>query len=273
MAVSLAVVLLNYKRPQNMGVIVNSVREALPDAPVFILDQAESNDFQNRSDIPWSEVWLKRSRINMGAGARVLLASKLPFDLFVSIDDDTFLESDQIKRLAELLRAEPDRAHGVWGERLERSEGQFRFRSGICRVDKQVSILNQAYAFSREQAVAAMELSGRIGYASWQDVVVGNDIVLSCASPKTALCHDLGPLRICPTTDAAGIAVSQREGFRERRAEIARRLVVARAIGVFAPPPGPSGRGLSEPIFDLGNVSQPVDPHTPGPESTSASIR
>jgi hypothetical protein len=98
-----------------------------------------------------------------------------------------------------------------------------------------VSILNEVYAFSRGQAAAALQLSARLGFSSWQDVTLGDDIVLSCASHKPPLCHDLGPLEHCPTSVQPGIAVWQTAGFSEQHADIVRRLLAIQAIAVFAP--------------------------------------
>jgi hypothetical protein len=235
MAPSLAVIILNYKRPQNIGTITCAAREALPEAMIFVFDQADVDTLRDRTDVDWSDVWLQRAKVNRGAGARVPLAARLPFDQYIAIDDDTFLTPAQIARLAEHLRDEPDRAHGICGERLELNEGLIRFRTSMARIDAPLSNLNQVYAFSRSQAAAAIDLSARIGFTSWQDLGVGNDILLSCASAKPPLCHDLGAIEECPTNNQPGIAVWRSDGFRERRAELARNLVAAGAIAVFSP--------------------------------------
>ncbi|HKT54301.1 MAG TPA: hypothetical protein VJP88_07600 [Caulobacteraceae bacterium] len=232
---SLAVIILNYKRPQNIGAIAAAAREALPDAPIFILDQGEREDFRERSDVPWREVWVQRARVNQGAGARVPLACSLPFDFYLAIDDDIFLTPQQIRRLAEIVQDQPDRAHGVWGERLELDRDILQTRTSITEIDAALSNLNEVYAFSRGQAAAAIRLSAQLGFPSWEAVQVGNDILLSCASPKPPLCHNLGPIRHCPTCNEPGVAVWLSEGFRERRGELVRRLFAHRAIAVFAP--------------------------------------
>ncbi len=235
MALSLAVVLLNYRRPQNIGRLVDAARAALPTAPIFILDQGDDEAFREREDIAWNEVRYERAAVNRGAGARVPLAASQPFDLWLAIDDDTFLTPAQIAALAARLAAEPDRAHGVRGERLEYENGGFGFRSALEVVDAKLSILNQVYAFSRGQAERAIALAASLGWPAWDEIGPIDDILLSCASAKPPLCHDLGPFEICPTANTPGIAVWKRDDFRERRAEAARRLLARQAIAVFAP--------------------------------------
>jgi hypothetical protein len=233
---SLAVIILNFRRPQNIGAIAAAAREALPDAPILIYDQGERDDFLRRTDFPFSEVWVQRAKSNGGSGARLMVASRLPFDFYVSIDDDTFLTPEQIRRLAELVQSEPYRAHGAFGQRLvQRRAGEIGWWNGIRRFDGPVSILNQVYAFSRIQAVAALNLAARLGYPSWIEIGSLDDVVLSCASAKPPVCHDLGPIAECPTYNQHGIAQWVAPGFWERRVAAAEKLLAARSIAVFKP--------------------------------------
>jgi hypothetical protein len=239
---SLAVIILNYKRPQNIGRIVAAAREALPAAPILIYDQGEREDFRRRQDIPWSEVWVQHAKVNRGSAARLMLASRLPFDFYVAVDDDTFLTPHQIRRLAELVRGEPDRAHGVFGQRLELIDGKIAWRHGIRGINGAVSVLNLAYAFSGNQARAAMELAVRLGFASWVDIGMLDDVMLSCASVKPPLCHDLGGIEECPTSSQPGVAQWVEAEFSERRVAVANQLLAANQIAVFSPMtirPGP----------------------------------
>jgi hypothetical protein len=235
MSDSLAVIILNYKRPQNIGRIVAAAREALPEAPIHIYDQSEREDFRLRDDIPWEEVWVQHAKVNGGSGARLMLATRLPFEFYVAIDDDTFLSPQQVRRLAELVRGESDRAHGVYGQRLELIEGKIAWRNGMWGIDGAVSILNLAYAFSRNQAAAAMELAMRLGLATWVDIGLLDDVMLSCASVKPPLCHNLGGIEQCPTSSQPGIAQWVEAKFAERRDAAANQLLVAGRIAVFSP--------------------------------------
>jgi hypothetical protein len=234
MSMSLAVFIQNYRRPQNIGRIVRDAREALPDTDIFLLDQADE-DLRVRDDIAWSEVWFQRAETNRGAGARVPITARLPFDLYIAIDDDTFLTPPQIRRLAELVRAEPDRVHGIWGQRLELDEGRLSIRSDITRVDAPLSIMNLVYAYSREQAAAAIALSARLGFPAWPDLDPIDDLLLSCASVKPPLCHNLGQTEHCPTSGVPGIATWKLADFSERRREIAGKLLAIGSIALFSP--------------------------------------
>ena len=232
---SFAVIILNYKRAQNIGAIATAAREALPDAPIFVYDQGERDDFLRRDDVPWGEVWVLRATANGGSGARLMLASRLPFDFYIAIDDDTFLLPSQIRRLAELVLGEPDRAHGIAGQRLELHAGQIGWRHHMRRLNGAVSILNQVYAFSRRQAVAALELSVRLGFPTWVEIGSLDDVMLSCASAKPPLCHDLGDFGECPTSSQKGVAQWVDEGFFARRIACAHDLLAIQSIAVFSP--------------------------------------
>lgn len=238
---SFAVIILNYKRPQNIGAIARAAREALPDAPILIYDQSEGDDFLSRDDVPWGEVWVQSATSNGGSAARLMLASIMPFDFYIAIDDDTFLTPGQIRRLAELVQGEPDRAHGIAGQRLELHDGQIGWRHYIRRIDGAVSILNQVYAFSRHQAVAALDLSVRLGFPNWVEVGSLDDVMLSCAAAKPPLCHDLGDFGECPTSSQEGIALWVGEGFFARRVACAQQLIDLQSIAVFyQEPPRPA---------------------------------
>jgi hypothetical protein len=49
------------------------------------------------------------------------------------------------------------------------------------------------------------------------------DVILSYGSPKKPMCHDLGPLEDCPSSNDPRIAVWRRRGFVETR----RKLILA----------------------------------------------
>ncbi|MDR3512917.1 MAG: hypothetical protein P4L73_14870 [Caulobacteraceae bacterium] len=226
---------MNYKRPQNIQAITAAARAGLPDAPIFVLDQAERPEDRWRDDDAAAGVWVHRSKVNAGAGARVPLASRLPFDFYVAIDDDIFLQPAQIARLAAIVRSAPGRAHGVWGERLELNDGAVASNGFRTRVDIGVSMLNRVYAFSRAQAAGALALAQKLGFAAWADVGPTDDILLSCGGLNPPRCHDLGEFGECPTSNTPGVAVWKSQGFTNRRVDVVTRLIDAKAIAVYRP--------------------------------------
>jgi hypothetical protein len=232
---SLAVIVLNYKRPQNIGRIVRGARAGLPGAQILIFDNASQDGLHARDDIPWGEAWLHRSAANCGSGARIALAASLPFDHYIAVDDDIFLTPGQYAALADRLQREPDRAHGICGQRLELRDGVIGYRHRLVAIDAGVSILNMAYAFTRAQASAAMALAARVGFADWRAIGSVDDIVLSCASAKPSFCHDLGALDLCPSGNDPTIAQWLAGDFGPRRAEVVGKLLAIQSIPVFSP--------------------------------------
>jgi hypothetical protein len=232
---SIAVILLNYRRPQNIGRIVRLAREALPAAPIYIIDNGEDASFRDRDDIPWDEVWLQTPEANLGAGARLALASQLPYDHYLAIDDDLFLTVRQIRALVEALQREPGRAHGLAAQRLEVRDGEVKFTAMMGQVSGQMSVLNMVYAFSREQAVGAMRLAEALGVRDPQTLTLIDDILLSCGLATPAMCHDFGGVERCPTCDADGVALWKRPGFGPERRAAVGKLVAMNAIPVFQP--------------------------------------
>ncbi len=232
---SIAVILLNYRRPQNIGRIAGLAREALPAAPVYIVDNGEDAGFRNRGDIPWGDVWLRTPPANLGAGARLAVASQLAYDHYLAIDDDLFLTVDQIRALVEALQREPGRAHGLAAQRLEVRDGEVKFTTMMAHVSGQMSVLNMAYAFSRAQAVGAMRLAEALGVRDPQVLTLVDDILLSCGLPTPSMCHDLGRFERCPTSDTEGVALWKRPGFAPERQALVNKLVSMNAIPVFQP--------------------------------------
>jgi hypothetical protein len=223
-AATTAVILLNWKRPQNIGRLVRTAHEALPEAAIFVVDQAEGPDrLAARDDVPLELCWL-RSQANAGCGARIKLAAELPFDHFLCTDDDLFLSAEQIRALIGKLRDEPERAHGIIGQRLIRT-GPDKYRVSFVQGDQEVSILNQIYAFTGARARATLELGRSAGYRDWSEVMCTDDILLSCAGPGAPRSHDLGPWEQCPTASAQEVATYQAAGFHDERTELLKRLI------------------------------------------------
>jgi hypothetical protein len=226
-----AAIILNWKRPQNIGRLVRAVGDALPAAAIFVIDHGEGADsLERRADVPRERCWI-RSQPNAGAGARIALAAALPFDHYLCIDDDTFLSGEQIRALMEQLAEAPGSAHGLTGQLIFKTDTGYALRNSV-RGNGEISVINQVYAFTKARAEATIRLAAAIGIRNWRDVRRGDDMLLSSAGPDPARIHDFGDWEECPTNDADGIATCRSADFRETRAELYRKLTAQRALFV-----------------------------------------
>lgn len=226
-----AAIVLNYRRPQNIGRIAHGLHSALPHVPIFVLDQSLNDVLRGRDDVPWHALWHMRARRNAGAGARFALAARLPFSHYLALDDDIFLTAEQLRQLCFRAEQDPSRPHGVWGQSIEHAaDGRLRLRSGICCADVSVDILNRVYAFTRAQAVRSLALAHALG-REWEEVGPTDDLFISYAGERRPQCHALGALESCVTSDDPDVAVWKQSGFHRQRYET---LAQIRAQAVLA---------------------------------------
>ena len=228
----LAVIIMNYRRPQNIGQICGAVAEALPGAIVFLIDQADDETSSVRHMVP-PGVWYRRVA-NVGPIARLVVAASLPFQRYLAIDDDLFLTHTQLRQLATHHERAPDRVHGIWGQKVIVDGKRLRVRNAILEQNTEVSILNQAYAFSRTDAAGALDLIEATDFDAEQ-IRNCDDILLSCASERVPLCHNVGSLAVCTTSNEVGIGLGTERSFHEIRAKLMVNLLKLGRLHGFPP--------------------------------------
>ncbi|TAM54364.1 MAG: hypothetical protein EPN57_07055 [Paraburkholderia sp.] len=155
---------------------------------------------------------------------RFELAMHEPFEYFICPDDDLFLSGKQIETLIGLLKAEPDRVHGVFGEVRSFKAGRLRFGGGIHRIECEVDVLNRSYAFTQAHLLRMNELAVALGYRHVGEALYIDDILLSFSGTGRPVCHDLGELAECPSSDEPGVATYLEPGFDKVRMEAYLRL-------------------------------------------------
>ncbi|HEY5410318.1 MAG TPA: hypothetical protein VIJ94_06285, partial [Caulobacteraceae bacterium] len=178
-----------------------------------------------------------------GVGWAALAASS-PFEHFLAIDGDAGPTAGQILALTRRLDAEPDRAHGLCGGRLELTHDALAVRAPMRGLDGPVSFLTGVLAFSKGQAVAARRLMHRLEASGFAEPAGDDDILISCAGTKPPICHAIGEatgLREAP--DARPSVLDLRDA---QRGEVLAGLLRLDAIATFKPMTaraGPWGRG------------------------------
>ncbi len=219
-----AIVLTNYKRPWNMAPMIEQCLASVRRPEIYLVDNAENAENAEAAldshAFPFDRVTCLRSGDNLGPGYRFEIVAALPHDVVGCIDDDLILTAAQIDALFRQFEIEPQRLHGVWGERFHRNGRDIVAKRGIRGVEAEVDVLNRAYFLSPSQARVGSRLAASVGYPRWRDVRVGSDIIASYAALMAPMCHDVGPLRDCPTSNDPSIAVWRQSGFYEQRAAI-----------------------------------------------------
>lgn len=207
-------IILSYKRPQNIQPIVESMLRT-PSVRRVIISQ-NNPDYALE---PWLQkldprVTLLKHPFRRSPAHRYHLARSLKDDhFFFSVDDDFFLLPSQIERLCSVVRGDPSRPHGVFGQRHDSWRGlTYHGQTGQESVD----VLNRAYAFTTDH-IAAMdrllrELGIGIRHPAW-NASLWDDMVLSFSGAQPPVIHDVGSLLDCPTADKPGLAVFKRPGF------------------------------------------------------------
>lgn len=235
------VILLNYKRPQNLPRIVSACLRSDHRPDVYVLDNAPDDSLsaaldELRQNLPAARERLRYRplRENRGSGERYAFAASLDYDAFVCIDDDIFLTPAQIDALFAAYAADPRCVHGIWGERMTIRNREIFLLNNVHGRETRVRIVNRVYAFGRAQAQKACELLAALGHSDWLSLGPGSDIVLSYSGEHSPMVHDVGPIMSCETSDAPGIAVWRRDDFKERRNTLLNRLREMRFASISA---------------------------------------
>lgn len=212
-----AIIVTNYKRPQNLPRIVRQCLESTYRPDVIVIDNADDDSLRDALDLSSGRVDYRPNYGNVGAGHRFTVAAGLPHRTVIALDDDLFLTAKQIDRLIEAYETDPGRVHGVWGEAIVRKDGKAFIENAKFGMNGEIDIVDRAYAFDPALAAVARDMVGRLGFADWIEAAPADDVLLSFASDRKPRIHDFGALENCATSDAEGIAQWRQKNFHERR--------------------------------------------------------
>ncbi|MEX0808539.1 MAG: glycosyltransferase [Dongiaceae bacterium] len=221
---TVAIILTNYKRAQNLPRIVRDCLAAQHRPDVIVIDNAEHDRLRESLDFSSGRVDYRPNFGNLGAGHRFSVGAELGYDVVLAIDDDLFLTPRQIDRLAGAYSEDPGRIHGVWGENIILRDGRPFFLNSRRRINDDTDIINRAYAFGPALAAETKALVPKLGFKDWLDAAPSDDVLLSFSSERRPRIHNFGKLNACETSGAVGIAQWRQEDFRPRRWEAIKKL-------------------------------------------------
>lgn len=232
----LTVILLSWKRVRNMQPIVRSLLRA--DFIDRIIVSNNNPEYRIRDLIQ-----LRDDRLQLidqpgprTAGIRFELAKNEPGEYFLSIDDDTFLSPEQIKKIFSELISHPRCPHGCQGE-IYVGPSKPRHPSwklGLRRFEGQVDVINCVYAFTREHLTEMYRLAQQL-QLDVGALANGEDVLLSASGEERPMVHDVGAWAECLSAHRKGVSTWRtRKNFFHERAEL---LLALREIKKLPAPP------------------------------------
>lgn len=214
------VVLLSYRRPQNIEWIVRGYLKCDFVTRVIVSNNNPAIDLTCHLRLDDPRIELIQQTALTRQGMRFSLAAERGDEnrFFLSPDDDIFLYPGQIETLFRGLVAAPAVPHGIQGE-VRREKAllpHYPFQLAVTG-DGLVDHLLGYYAFTREQARRCVELYGVLGWGDPSSVGNGEDIVLSFSGAGRPRIHHVGGFLQCASwqTEVATWR-SHRNFFKER---------------------------------------------------------
>lgn len=229
----LTIILLNYRRPWNIPMIVRSALRCACVRKVIVCDNSAT--FCCRGPLTTARVELQVYPENRGTIARFEAAMADGGRYFLAMDDDVFLSPEQIHTLFRHLCKNPNVPHGVFGQDCQRGKEDVY---AIVGREGPIDIISRVYAFTHEHVLAFFRVLDVLGIQNTEErrrLTFGDDIILSHSGAGKPSCHDLGSLLSCPTSSSKGIAVFQEEGFWEYRQQLFQKLALLRHVKQVQP--------------------------------------
>lgn len=221
---SVLIIILSYRRPQNINRIINAASSIKFCKEIIVSNNnPEINifDFLERSE---GQFHILQQKQRFPAAQRFQIAINSCSKYFIAIDDDLFLQPQQIELLIEHLRFNEAIPHGgPWGQKIFYDQDKIRLK-GWFYPNSEVDVLNRSYAFTRNHVEKFFDLLHLLGCKSIQDLGPADDILLSFCGNQRPYCHDLGTWEECPTSHTPGIALWKEEGFASHRLDVFHKL-------------------------------------------------
>ena len=216
----LTVIVLNHKRPENVGQIAQYVLRAGFVGKLIISNNSQEYPIQKYIKVKDPRLVLLNQAEPSGVGISFELAREHHSRYYLRVDDDIFLHPAQLQWIYWNLRQSADRPHGIFGaafssDKNPEQEWPFVHRRNAFAT---VEILNGLFAFTREHLEEYFRLCALVGIMDQKSLMNGEDIVLSFSGNKKPLIHNIGPIWECASEASPGVALHQsRPRFYEDR--------------------------------------------------------
>ena len=211
-------ILLSFKRVRNIEPIARSLARLDCIERILVSNNNPAHRIRDWVGFREPRLVLLDQPSETFCGIRFVLARQEPGSFFLAIDDDVFLQPEQVQRLFEALLESPQRVHGVHGEVFPAARSRDWGRA-VEGSREEVDVVNQVYAFTH----AHVEELFRMAEALGEDVVdcIGDDMLLSFSGKARPLCHAVGPVLRCLSASRERVATFRTlPDFPGRRADL-----------------------------------------------------
>lgn len=229
----LTVIVLNHKRPQNIGHLVRYLLRAGFVGRVIVSNNSQAYAMADYVKVRDPRLVLIDQPEPSGVGISLELARDHPSRYYARIDDDIFLHPAQLQWVYWNLRAHGDRPHGIFGAAFapERDPAEgwpfMHRRNSTMSID----ILNGLFSFTREHLDEYFRLCGLLGITDQRSLMNGEDIVLSFSGDRRPLIHHVGNVWECASEADPGVALHQsRQHFYDERWRIYSALLAMKPL-------------------------------------------
>jgi hypothetical protein len=216
----LTVILLNHKRPANIGMLARYLLKNGFVSRLVISNNSQAYTIQRYVDVDDARLVLLNQDTPAGVGIRFELAQRYDASYYLLIDDDIFLHPAQLQWLYWSLRHAPDRPHGIWGAALSNEKDKDKEWPFVHQRNRvgQVDILNGLFTFTRVQLQEYGRLCGLLGITDQKELSNGEDIILSFSGTRKPMIHNVGRIWECTSASEPGVALyASRPRFYEER--------------------------------------------------------
>ena len=216
----LTVIVLNHKRPQNVGQIAQYVLRSGFVGRMIISNNSQAYAIEDHVKVRDPRLLLINQPEPSGVGISLELARQHRSRYYLRVDDDIFLHPAQLQWVYWNLRAASSRPHGIFGASFSAAKNPAQEWPFVHTrsVTSPVEILNGLFAFTGEHLDEYFRLCGVLGITDQRSLMNGEDIVLSFSGTHKPMVHHVGPIWECASEASPGVALHQsRPRFYEER--------------------------------------------------------
>ncbi len=201
-------ILLSYRRPQNIDVIVRLLLKTPSIAKVIVSNNNPEYHIWDWISVRDPRLTVLSHVVRQPCRMRYALAAReTEYRHFLAVDDDIFLLPSQLEKLCQSLRDDPSRPHGVTGQVYDSWRGMV-YHNNNNRTQI-VDVINRVYAFTKDHVEGLQQLEREAGFGpahpDWKYSTY-DDLFLSFSRGKPRVVC-VGKYLDCPSQSASGVAL------------------------------------------------------------------